>query len=110
MKFDISLSILQNSMYSTSPALQNGSKRTANVKNAVIVSPDDGGVKRVTSIAINLELPFAMIHKDRSQPGTVSRMTFTGEVASKTAILVDDMVDTCGTFCTAVVKFREAGA
>ena len=37
-------------------------------------------------------------------------MTLTGEVASKTAILVDDMADTCGTLCMAATKLREADA
>ncbi|MCJ1274672.1 hypothetical protein MMC21_002469 [Puttea exsequens] len=80
------------------------------VTKAVIVSPDAGGVKRATAIADKIDLPFALIHKERSQPGTVSRMTLVGEVRSKTAILVDDMADTCGTLVKAANTLLEHGA
>jgi ribose-phosphate pyrophosphokinase len=67
----------------------------------VIVSPDAGGAKRATSIADRLDLPFALIHKERSRPNEVSRMTLVGEVRDKICILVDDMADTCGTLAKA---------
>ncbi|OMJ24529.1 Ribose-phosphate pyrophosphokinase 2 [Smittium culicis] len=66
-------------------------------KNAVIVSPDAGGAKRATSLADHLDLDFALIHKERKKANEVSRMVLVGDVAGKTAILVDDMADTCGT-------------
>lgn len=70
-------------------------------KNAVIVSPDAGGAKRATALADRLDLNFALIHKERSRPNEVSRMTLVGDVQGKIAILVDDMADTCGTLCKA---------
>ncbi|PVV02984.1 hypothetical protein BB560_002550 [Smittium megazygosporum] len=66
-------------------------------KNAVIVSPDAGGAKRATSIADQLDLDFALIHKERKKANEVSRMVLVGDVKGKIAILVDDMTDTCGT-------------
>jgi ribose-phosphate pyrophosphokinase len=79
-------------------------------KNAVIVSPDAGGAKRATALADRLDLNFALIHKERSRPNEVSRMTLVGDVTGKIAILVDDMADTCGTLCKAADVLMENGA
>eukprot|EP00038_Savillea_parva_P008442 m.177015 g.177015 ORF g.177015 m.177015 type:complete len:352 (+) comp14268_c0_seq1:3-1058(+) len=81
-----------------------------NFRDAVMVSPDAGGAKRVTSLADRLNVDFALIHKERKKANEVASMTLVGEVAGKTAILVDDMADTCGTLCMAVEKLYEAGA
>lgn len=56
---------------------------------------------RATSIADRLGLDFALIHKERSRPNEVSKMTLVGDVLNKIAILVDDMADTCGTLVKA---------
>jgi len=79
-------------------------------KNSVVVSPDAGGVKRVTSIADRLNIEFALIHKERKRANEVSSMVLVGDVKNKVAILVDDMADTCGTMCHAAGKLQEAGA
>ncbi|KAA0201458.1 hypothetical protein HAZT_HAZT006828 [Hyalella azteca] len=68
-------------------------------KNSIIVSPDAGGAKRVTSIADRLNVEFALIHKERKKVNE-----------DKIAILVDDMADTCGTICHAADKLLAAGA
>jgi len=81
-----------------------------NWQQACIVSPDAGGAKRVTSIADNLNVEFALIHKERKRPNEVERMVLVGDVRGKVAILVDDMADTCGTICTAAERLVEAGA
>jgi ribose-phosphate pyrophosphokinase len=58
-----------------------------------------------------LNLGFALIHKERTRPNEVSRMVLVGDVKGKTAILVDDMADTCGTLCKAAdVLLRDGGA
>ncbi|CAF9922156.1 MAG: hypothetical protein ALECFALPRED_002034 [Alectoria fallacina] len=80
------------------------------VSKAVIVSPDAGGAKRATSLADRLDLNFALIHKERSRPNEVSKMTLVGNVKDKCAILVDDMADTCGTLAKAADTLRENGA
>uniref|UniRef100_A0A0K0E2G6 ribose-phosphate diphosphokinase n=1 Tax=Strongyloides stercoralis TaxID=6248 RepID=A0A0K0E2G6_STRER len=79
-------------------------------QDSVIVSPDAGGAKRVTSIADRLNVDFALIHKERKRANEVEKMTLVGNVEGKIAILVDDMADTCGTICLAADKLVEAGA
>ncbi|KAH0607766.1 uncharacterized protein H6S33_002800 [Morchella sextelata] len=79
-------------------------------KSAVIVSPDAGGAKRATAIADRLDLPFALIHKERSRPNEVSRMVLVGDVSDRIAILVDDMADTCGTLVKAAQTLKANGA
>jgi len=80
------------------------------VKDCVIVSPDAGGAKRATSIADSLDLGFALIHKERARPNEVSRMVLVGDVRGKTAIIVDDIADTCGTLVKAADVVMEHGA
>lgn len=79
-------------------------------RNSCIVSPDAGGAKRVTSIADRLNVDFALIHKERKKANEVATMVLVGDVKDRIAILVDDMADTCGTFCHAAEKLTEAGA
>lgn len=85
-------------------------KSNLNTPECVVVSPDAGGAKRATSIADRLDLPFALIHKERSRPNEVSKMTLVGDVVGKTAILVDDMADTCGTLAKAAETVIGHGA
>ena len=75
-----------------------------------LVSPDAGGAKRVTSIADRLNVDFALIHKERKKANEVASMVLVGDVKERTAILVDDMADTCGTIVHAAQKLTEAGA
>ncbi|XP_067612684.1 ribose-phosphate pyrophosphokinase 1 isoform X6 [Eurosta solidaginis] len=79
-------------------------------KNSIIVSPDAGGAKRVTSIADRLNVEFALIHKERKKANEVASMVLVGDVKEKIAILVDDMADTCGTIVHAADRLVEAGA
>jgi ribose-phosphate pyrophosphokinase len=79
-------------------------------RNAIIVSPDAGGAKRVTAIADKLNVDFAMIHKERKKASEVESMVLVGDAKDRVAIIVDDMADTCGTICHAAEKLVEAGA
>ncbi|XP_055385552.1 ribose-phosphate pyrophosphokinase 1 isoform X1 [Condylostylus longicornis] len=79
-------------------------------RNSIIVSPDAGGAKRVTSIADRLNVEFALIHKERKKANEVASMVLVGDVKDRIAILVDDMADTCGTIVHAADKLVEAGA
>merc|ERR1712230_300309 len=98
--------VRENLMHATENHAEiNGAK-----EDCVIVSPDAGGAKRATSIADKLDLPFALIHKERSRPNEVSRMTLVGTVQGKVAILVDDMADTCGTLAKAADTLIKHGA
>ena len=75
-----------------------------NWQQSVVVSPDAGGAKRVTSIADRLNVDFALIHKERKRANEVERMVLVGDVQGRVAILVDDMADTCGTITLAADK------
>lgn len=76
-------------------------KEKIDYKNAILVSPDAGGAKRVASIADKLDLQFALIHKERQKANEVSRMVLVGDVSDKICVLIDDMADTCGTLVKA---------
>jgi ribose-phosphate pyrophosphokinase len=61
-------------------------------------------------LADRLDLPFALIHKERLRANEVTKMTLVGNVQGKVAILVDDMADTCGTLAKAADTLRANGA
>ncbi len=78
--------------------------------DVVIVSPDAGGVERARSYARKLNTSLAIIDKRRSEPNVSEVLHVIGEVKGKTAIIVDDMVDTGGTLVNAAEALKEAGA
>ena len=116
------------------PSMLNYIREKLDYTNAVIVSPDAGGAKRsvpprfsvppiilvslvltlficsATAVADRLDLPFALIHKERLRANEVSKMTLVGNVQGKVAILVDDMADTCGTLAKAADTLKVNGA
>ena len=59
-------------------------------QNAVIVSPDAGGVKRVTSIADKLNIDFALIHKERKKANEVCKYFNTYTVPRKASLHVQN--------------------
>jgi ribose-phosphate pyrophosphokinase len=76
----------------------------------VIVSPDEGGVKRASKLAKLLGCPMALLHKERSKPNEVGKMVLMGDVRGRCCIIVDDMIDTAGTAMKACKVLRENGA
>ena len=79
-------------------------------ENMVIVSPDVGGVVRARAIAKQLGADLAIIDKRRPRPNEAEIMNIIGEVTDRTCILVDDMVDTAGTLCSAAEALIKFGA
>lgn len=79
-------------------------------KDMVIVSPDAGGVPRARAYAKLLKSGLAMIDKRRSDPNKAEALNIIGEVDGKTAIILDDMVDTAGTLVEATRTLLERGA
>ncbi len=80
-------------------------------ENPIVVSPDVGGVVRARAIAKQLkDLDLAIIDKRRPQANESRVMNVIGDVAGRTCILVDDIVDTAGTLCTAAAALKEEGA
>jgi ribose-phosphate pyrophosphokinase len=77
----------------------------------VVVSPDVGGVVRARALAKRLDdADLAIIDKRRPQPNEARVMNIIGEVAGRTCILIDDLVDTAGTLCLAALALKERGA
>ncbi len=77
----------------------------------IVVSPDVGGVVRARALAKRLDdADLAIIDKRRPKANVAQVMHIIGEVAGRTCILVDDMVDTAGTLCKAAAALKEHGA
>jgi ribose-phosphate pyrophosphokinase len=76
----------------------------------VVVSPDHGGVVRARRLADTLQAPLAIIDKRRPEPGVIEVMNIIGDVAGRTAILIDDIIDTAGTIVLAANALKDAGA
>ncbi|MFJ7936802.1 ribose-phosphate diphosphokinase [Sporosarcina sp. NPDC096371] len=76
----------------------------------VIVSPDHGGVTRARKMADRMKAPIAIIDKRRPRPNVAEVMNIVGNVEGKTAILIDDMIDTAGTIAIAASALIESGA
>lgn len=76
----------------------------------VIVSPDAGGVERARAFAKRLEASLAIIDKRRPAPNVSEVMNIIGDVQGKTAIILDDMIDTAGTLTQAAVAVQKHGA
>jgi ribose-phosphate pyrophosphokinase len=77
----------------------------------VVVSPDVGGVVRARALAKRMDdADLAIIDKRRPQPNQAEVMNIIGEVAGKTCVLIDDMVDTAGTLCLAAGALKAKGA
>ena len=79
-------------------------------ENLMIVSPDIGGVVRARAVAKALGVDLAIIDKRRPKANQSEVMHIIGDVDGRTCILVDDMVDTAGTLCTAAKALKERGA
>lgn len=78
--------------------------------DVVMVSPDAGGVERARAFAKRLGAGLAIVDKRRSAPNEAKAMAVIGDVTDKTAIIMDDMVDTAGTLTEAVGVLLEKGA
>lgn len=76
----------------------------------VAVSPDAGGVERCRAFAKRIDASIAIIDKRRSGPNEAKALHLIGDVAGKTAIIVDDMIDTAGTLTQAVDSLIKNGA
>ena len=76
----------------------------------VIVSPDHGGVTRARKMADRMKAPIAIIDKRRPRPNVAEVMSIVGEVDGRTAILIDDIIDTAGTITIAANALIESGA
>ncbi len=76
----------------------------------VTVSPDAGGVERARAFSKRIGSSLAIIDKRRTAPGEAKAMHLIGDVTGKTAVIVDDMIDTAGTLTQAVDSLLKNGA
>lgn len=84
--------------------------RREGLQNVVVVSPDVGGVQRAREFANQLDAPIAIIDKRRDRPNQVKEVVHViGKVYRKTAIIVDDIVDTAGTLTAGAQALRKRG-
>lgn len=84
--------------------------RMQNLGELVVVSPDAGGTERARAFAKRLDAGLAIIDKRRSGPNVSEVMHIIGDVKDKVCVIIDDMIDTAGTLCTAASALQEQGA
>jgi ribose-phosphate pyrophosphokinase len=97
-------------LYSAPVLLEHIKEKYGSDNDLVIVSPDAGGVERARAFAKRLSASLAIIDKRRLAPNVAEVMNIIGEVEGKTAILLDDMVDTAGTLAQSADALRRKGA
>jgi ribose-phosphate pyrophosphokinase len=81
-----------------------------NIPDLTVVSPDVGGIKMARAFARRLNAELVLIDKRRPKPNEVEVMNVIGNVNDRNILIVDDLIDTAGTFCNAVKALRNAGA
>jgi ribose-phosphate pyrophosphokinase len=84
--------------------------RRKNIKNLTVVSPDVGGIKMARSYAKRLGADLVLMDKRRPAPNVVEEMNIIGDVSGRNVLIVDDLIDTAGTFTNAVSTLKKAGA
>jgi ribose-phosphate pyrophosphokinase len=93
-----------------SPVMVRDIRERFDLKRAMVVSPDVGGVVRARGLAKRIDAPLAIIDKRRERAGESEVMNVIGEVDGRTCILVDDIVDSGGTLVNAADALLENGA
>lgn len=79
-------------------------------QDCVVVSPDAGGAKRAKKFADKLDTSLAILTKERPQHNVAEVTSVIGHVEGKTAIMIDDMIDTAGTLCAGAQALLDHGA
>ena len=103
--FDIPL----DNLFSVNELIKDMKEKTIG-KNLAIVSPDVGGVVRARAFAKRIDASLVIIDKRRERAGESEVMNIVGEVNNKTCILLDDIVDSGGTLCSAAKALKDNGA
>ena len=92
------------------PVMVRDIKERPDLRNVMVVSPDVGGVVRARALAKRIDAPLAIVDKRRERAGDSEVMNIIGDVAGKSCILLDDIVDSGGTLCNAADALLEMGA
>jgi ribose-phosphate pyrophosphokinase len=80
------------------------------IKQMIVASPDVGGTKMARSYAKRFDTDLIVIDKRRPAPNVAEVMNIIGNPAGKNVILIDDLIDTAGTFTSAAYALKAAGA
>jgi ribose-phosphate pyrophosphokinase len=97
-----------DNLFATPVTLESIKNKFSN--NLAIVSPDAGGVERARAFAKRLGASLAIIDKRRTNPNEAQIMHIIGDIKGKSALLLDDMVDTAGTLTKSADALLKAGA
>jgi ribose-phosphate pyrophosphokinase len=98
-----------DNLYSA-PVMVKDIRERMDTSNTMVISPDVGGVVRARALAKRIDVPLAIVDKRRERPGESEVMNIIGDVAGKSCILVDDIVDSGGTLCNAADALMAKGA
>src|ERR1700716_3832247 len=98
-----------DNLYSV-PVITRDIREHHDIANVIVVSPDVGGVVRARALAKRIDAPLAIVDKRRERAGDSEVMNIIGDVAGKTCILVDDIVDSGDTLCNAADAMLRDGA
>jgi len=99
-----------DNVYATPVLLAYIRQQVQDGEGVTVVSPDAGGVERARAFAKRLDANLAIIDKRRAGANEVAEMKIIGEVTGRTAVIIDDIVDTAGTIAAAADAIRAAGA
>lgn len=84
--------------------------KSLNLPDLTIASPDMGGAKRARNYASHLGADVVIAYKERKKANQIAEMFLIGDVKDRNVILLDDMIDTAGTLCTAANLVMQSGA
>lgn len=84
--------------------------REMKIPNLAVASPDVGGIKMARAYAKRLHSDLIVIDKRRPKPNVAEVMSIIGEVRGKNILIIDDLIDTGGTFINAVIALKDYGA
>jgi ribose-phosphate pyrophosphokinase len=97
-------------LYASPVFLEHMRRTFPNPEEVVMVSPDAGGVERARAYSKRLGCSLAIVDKRRTKPNVAEVMNLIGDVKDKTAILLDDLVDTAGTLTLGAAALKKNGA
>ena len=84
--------------------------KAKNIEDGVVVAPDAGSAKMAKKFADELGMSMAIMHKHRPEHNVSEVSHVIGDVKGKTPIIIDDLMDTCGSVAGAKKALTENGA
>ncbi len=97
-------------LYAAPVLLDNMKRKFEKADDLVVVSPDAGGVERARAYSKRLGAGLGIVDKRRTKPNVAEVLNVIGDVSGKTAIILDDMIDTAGTLTQAANAIVDKGA